>query len=74
MSLTMVCHVTNAWPVRRLFFALDGDRDTRGVALFGVCTAMTQIFSAITHIWPDDHYLVRFKALLQSWLPMLLCI
>jgi hypothetical protein len=48
---------------RRLCKLLKWDSAWTAVALYGACVGGTHVFSAITHIWPDDHYLEKLDHL-----------
>ena len=49
--------------VRRLTKALFAGLAWDSVALFGFCAGLTHLFSAITHVWPDDVYLEKLDHL-----------
>jgi Haemolysin-III related len=48
---------------RRLCKWLLASEEWASVGLFGVCAACTHLFSAVTHVWPDDHYLEKLDHL-----------
>ena len=33
------------------------------LSLFAACACSTHLFSALTHVWPDDHYLEKLDHL-----------